>query len=149
MSRRGPWSPAEAAAFLDAAHVPLRLACNGESGSPVLASLWFLPEGERLWCATQRSARIVELLRRDPRCAFEVAHDEPPYRGLRGQGEATLHDERGPEVLERLIERYVDDPGCAFARWLRSRAAHETAIAIEPARLLSWDFTERMDPGGA
>jgi hypothetical protein len=142
--RRGPWSGHEAAAFLARARVPLRLACHGAAGHPLLASLWFLPEGDRLWCATQRSARVAQLLRRDARCAFEVAEDALPYRGLRGQGHATLHDERGPRVLESLIERYLPDPGSEFAAWLRRRAASETAICIEPTRVLSWDFRERM-----
>ena len=143
MRRRGPWSPREVASFLDRTVVPLRLACNGSSGSPILASLWFVADGETLCCATQRSARIVERLRDDPRCAFEVAQDTPPYRGVRGQGRVAIDEGAGPALLERLIARYVD-PASAFADWLRARAHDETALRIEPVRLLSWDFAERM-----
>lgn len=143
MRPRGPWSAQRAADFLESAVVPLRLACNGSTGTPILASLWFVPEDGRLWCATQRSARIVSLLREDPRCAFEVAQDAPPYCGVRGQGEAVLDEARGAVVLDRLIERYVD-PASDFAKWLRSRANEEVAIGIEPSRTLSWDFAERM-----
>jgi nitroimidazol reductase NimA-like FMN-containing flavoprotein (pyridoxamine 5'-phosphate oxidase superfamily) len=144
VKRRGPWSPDQTRSFLGEARAPLRLACNGASGAPLLASLWFVAEGDRLWCATPRSARVVELLSDDPRCAFEVARDAPPYRGVRGQGRATLHDDRGPEVLERLIDRYLDDPDGDFARWLRGRDVPETAIAIDADRILTWDFAERM-----
>jgi hypothetical protein len=144
MRLRGPWSREQVEAFLDEARIPLRLACNGRSGHPVLASLWFLPAEGRLWCATQRSADIARLLRDDPRCAFEVAPDAPPYRGVRGRGRARLEPGRGGEVLEKLIARYLDDPDSDFAAWLRSRADRETAIAIEPLRMLSWDFRERM-----
>jgi nitroimidazol reductase NimA-like FMN-containing flavoprotein (pyridoxamine 5'-phosphate oxidase superfamily) len=142
--RRGPWSEAQIESFLADARKPLRLSCNGGAGTPLLASLWFLPDGDRLWCATQRSARMAERLRDDGRCAFEVAEDAAPYCGVRGQGEARLHDARGAEVLDRLIERYLDDPRCEFAAWLRSRADDETAIEIVPDRLLSWDFGDRM-----
>jgi len=145
MRRRGPWSRAQTASFLREARIPLRLACNGASGTPVLASLWFFAdEDERLWCATQRSARITRLLASDPRCAFEVADETPPYHGIRGQGVATLDETRGADTLERLIARYLEDGHGEFARWLRSRAADEVAIAIEPSRLLSWDFRKRM-----
>jgi hypothetical protein len=76
-----------------------------------------------------------------------VAPETAPYRGVRGQGLAELHDERGDEILRLLIDRYLEDPTSRFARWLLSRARDETAIAIEPSTLLSWDYRARM--GGA
>jgi hypothetical protein len=30
-----------------------------------------------------------------------------PYRGVRGTGVATLHDDRGEDILRVLIERYL------------------------------------------
>lgn len=144
MKLKGPWSPAEVEEFLAETRVPIRLACNGASGHPVLASLWFVPVGERLWCATQHSARVVSLLAADPRCAFEVAGETAPYRGVRGQGRVTLHRERGEAILRSLIQRYLGDATSEFARWLLARSATETAIAIEPRTLLSWDYSERM-----
>jgi hypothetical protein len=86
----------------------------------------------------------VSHLRRDRRCAFEVAPETAPYRGVRGQGLAELHEERGEEILRLLIDRYLEDSTSRLARWLLSRARQETAIAIEPLTLLSWDFRERM-----
>ena len=141
---KGPWRLAECQRFLEAARVPLRIACNGASGTPVLASLWFVPIDGQLWCATQRGARIVEHLERDGRCAFEVAIDQPPYRGVRGQGAATLHPDRGEPVLRRLIERYLGGSESAFAHWLLARARDEVAVAIAPRSLVSWDFGSRM-----
>jgi len=152
-SLRGPWSPGSIDAFLRDAAIPIRLACNGESGHPVLASLWFAP-GEpfasgrgTLWCATQRDARVARLLARDARCAFEIAGDRPPYRGVRGQAAARLVEARGEPVLRTLIERYLDDPDCGLARWLLDRADTEVAIALEPRTLFSWDYEDRMGPG--
>jgi hypothetical protein len=144
MRRKGPWLKNEIERFLQQTRIPLRLACNGASGHPVIAALWFLPRDGTLWCATQRTASVVSHLRRDRRCAFEVAPETAPYRGLRGKGHAELHDERGEEILRLLIDRYLEDPTSRFARWLLSRAPQETAIAIEPLTLLSWDFRERM-----
>ena len=144
MKRKGPWSNDEIERFLQQTRIPLRLACNGASGHPVLVSLWFLQLGDTLWCATQRAASVVSHLRRDRHCAFEVAPETAPYRGVRGQGLAELHDERGEEILRLLIDRYLGDPTSRFAHWLLSRARQETTIAIEPLTLLSWDYRERM-----
>jgi len=143
-SMRGPWDRSQVADFLMATTVPVRLACNGGRGHPVLASLWFLYEEGRLWCATQADARLARLLGADPRCAFEVSLETPPYRGVRGQGRAELLEDRGAALLDRLLTRYGVDPGSSFADWLRGRAEHEVAIAIEPDSLVSWDYGRRM-----
>ena len=144
MRRKGPWSTEQIEHFLRESRAPIRLACNGASGHPVLASLWFVPLDGRLWCATQRTARVVSHLSRDPRCAFEVSVESPPYRGVRGQGGATLHEGRGEEILRMLIDRYLEDSTSQLARFLLARVEHEIAIAIEPRTLVSWDYQERM-----
>jgi nitroimidazol reductase NimA-like FMN-containing flavoprotein (pyridoxamine 5'-phosphate oxidase superfamily) len=144
MRRKGPWSTEQIERFLEESRAPIRLACNGVSGHPVLASLWFVPLDGKLWCATQRTASVVSHLSRDPRCAFEVSVESPPYCGVRGQGLATLHDDRGEEILRVLIDRYLGDSTSRLARFLLARVEHETAIAIEPQTLVSWDYRERM-----
>ena len=144
MKRKGPWSTDQIERFLRETRIPIRIACNGASGHPVLASLWFLPLDGMLWCATQRTARIVSILTRDSRCAFEVSVETPPYRGVRGPGLATLHDDRGEEILRTLIDRYLEDSRSRLASLLLARVEHETAIAIEPQTLVSWDYQERM-----
>jgi hypothetical protein len=144
MRRKGPWSAGQIERFLGEIRVPIRVACNGASGHPVIASLWFLPLGGKLWCATQRTARVASLLGRDPRCALEVSVETPPYRGVRGPALATLHDDRGEEILRLLIDRYLGDSTPRLASFLLSRVAQETAIAIEPEMLVSWDYGERM-----
>ena len=144
MRQKGPWSTDQIQHFLQDVRIPLRIACNGASGFPVLASLWFVPEGGKLWCATQRGSSVVSLLSRDSRCAFEVSVETPPYRGVRGTGVATLHDDRGEEILRVLMERYLEDTDSKLASFLLARVEQETAIAIEPQTLVSWDYQERM-----
>jgi nitroimidazol reductase NimA-like FMN-containing flavoprotein (pyridoxamine 5'-phosphate oxidase superfamily) len=145
MKPKGPWSTDQIQSFLRDVRIPVRIACNGASGHPVMASLWFVPQGGALWCATQRGASVASLLTRDPRCAFEVSVETPPYRGVRGTGVATLHDERGEEILRVLIERYLGGTESKLARFLLERAERETAIRIDPQTLISWDYQERME----
>jgi len=147
MKIRGPWRKEQIERFLDRSRIPLRVACHGEAGFPVLLSLWFVRLGDRIWCASQAEARVVSLLQRDPRCAFEVAGQDPPYRGVRGQGIASVDEDRGEKILEVLMARYLQDLDTPFARWLRERSDSEVAIAIEPRSLVSWDYTRRMGFG--
>ncbi len=95
--------------FLDRTRIPLRLACTTESGWPFVLSLWYVFQDGVLYCATQESARIVTYLRLNPQCAFEIAADLPPYCGARGRARAEIDPGRGPEILELLLERYLQD----------------------------------------
>ena len=140
------WSAAEIRRFLASAAVPVRLACLASGGAPLLCSLWFLHDEDAIWCATPRSARLATLLARDPHCAFEIAGDLMPYRGVRGQGTARLSRADGPAVLLRLIDRYLHTRESTFARWLIARQQDEVAVRIEPEWLTAWDFSARIQP---
>lgn len=139
----GPWDVGTIEAFLRSATIPVRLATSGRTG-PLVQSMWFVWTDGALWCATQPDAVVVQRLRADPRVGFEVAGDDPPYRGVRGHGRAHLLPERGPEVLETLISRYLGDDNASLAAWLRSRAAGEVAIEVEVQAWSTWDFSRRM-----
>lgn len=130
--------------FLLDAMMPVRLSCLSRNGAPLICSLWYLYDDGVIWCATQRSAQIARLLQADRRCGFEVAGDAAPYRGVRGQGRATLSDAAGPALLLRLIDRYLQRRDSAFAKWLVARQENEVAIGIEPEWFTSWDYTIRM-----
>jgi len=131
--------------FLLGAKIPVRLSCLSRNGIPLICSLWYLYDDGAIWCATQRTARLAKLLQANGSCGFEVAGDAPPYRGVRGQGRATLLGSEGPAVLLRLMDRYLQQRDSAFAQWLLSRQDQEVAIRIEPAWLTSWDYSTRMN----
>lgn len=86
----GPWTADQISAYLDEARIPLRLSAVAPSGWPVVLSLWFARRGDELVCATQLSASIVQALQAEPRCAFEVAGETPPYHGVRGRARVSL-----------------------------------------------------------
>jgi len=130
--------------FLEQSRVPLRMACITRQGWPLVLSLWYLYETGRIFCATQQSSKLVHHLERNPRCAFEVAGDQPPYQGVRGQGEAFLLPDRGREMLERLIGRYLQRSDTPLCKTLLARADDEVAIEIRPLRIFAWDYTSRM-----
>ncbi|HPG28121.1 MAG: pyridoxamine 5'-phosphate oxidase family protein [Spirochaetaceae bacterium] len=144
LSSRSAWPAERVASFLNDYRAPLRLAVPTPAGHPMICSLWSLYEGGALRCATQRDAAVVRRLEQDPRCAFELAPNEPPYFGVRGRGRARIETEGAARLLERLIDRHLGDRDGSLARWLLARADREVAIVIEPDWLTSWDYTERM-----
>jgi nitroimidazol reductase NimA-like FMN-containing flavoprotein (pyridoxamine 5'-phosphate oxidase superfamily) len=137
----GPWDSSQITAFLDATVIPIRVASAGRT-SPLVQSLWYLHDGDSLWCCTQAEAVLTRRLTSDPRCGFEVSGDLPPYRGVRGTARAEILPDRAADMLPRLIERY-DAPG-SLADWLLSRLDREVAIRLHSLRVTSFDFTSRM-----
>lgn len=130
--------------YLTDTQIPLRLSCISASGWPVVLSLWYLFEEGNLYCATPQRSKVVSYLMGEPRCAFEVASDQPPYCGVRGRALATIERERGLEILERLLRRYLGETENTLAQQLLSRSQPEVAIRLTPSSYHTWNFTDRM-----
>jgi nitroimidazol reductase NimA-like FMN-containing flavoprotein (pyridoxamine 5'-phosphate oxidase superfamily) len=144
---KGPWNQAQIEAFLYNSTIPLRLSCMGGDGFPRVVSVWYGYDGQNLRCVSHRSSQLVGLLRRSDRVGFELAPNEPPYYGVRGQGIATLDSDADGTALRQMLERYLGGTTSKLASWLLSRAEDEVLISIEPVRLFSWDYRERMRNG--
>jgi hypothetical protein len=130
--------------YLETAEIPLRLACTMETNWPIVLSLWYLFEDDALYCATPESAKVVAYLQANPRCSFEVASDLPPYCGVRGRALASIDGQRGWEILERLLLRYLGSLDNNLAKNLLARSDPEVAIRLEPQSLYTWNFSQRM-----
>ena len=140
----GTWTRQQVDEFLANAVIPVRLACVGSDGFPRVVSLWFRYQAQVLHCVTHRKARLVSILRRDQKAGFEVAPNEPPYYGVRGQGVVTLRPLGDSDALEVLIERYLGGHESNLARWLLSRRDEEMLLTIDPLTIYSWDYRHRM-----
>jgi hypothetical protein len=144
---KGPWDKARIDTFLRESTFPLRLACVGDDGFPRVVSVWYGYDGECLRCVSHRSSQLVSLLQRCDRVGFELAPNEPPYHGVRGQGIATLDSDADGAVLGQMLQRYLGGADSKLGNWLLSRAEDEVLITIAPVRLFSWDYRERMAQG--
>lgn len=139
----GPWDAPQVESFLTHEVIPVRLATSGRTGAMV-QSMWFDYRDGFIWCSTQADSVLVRRLRHDPRVGFEVAPDAPPYHGVRGRAIADIIHMGTAEVLDRLIEKYLDDPSSNLARWLRSRRTTEVTLRLNPLTMHSWDYSARM-----
>ncbi|WP_276258814.1 pyridoxamine 5'-phosphate oxidase family protein [Haloglomus litoreum] len=144
MNVTGSWTEAETASFLADTAVPVRVACRTPRGGLWMLSLWFLPWDGALWCATGADADVVRYLDHDDGVAFEVSTNEPPYRGVRGAGTATVEPDTDKSLLRALFDRYLGGTDNSLADRLLADDRDEVRIRIDPTRLYTWDFTERM-----
>ncbi|WP_411964509.1 pyridoxamine 5'-phosphate oxidase family protein [Haloferax sp. YSMS24] len=143
----GPWSRTRADEFLTTTTIPLRLSCRTPGGDPWMLSLWYEwdPETPELRCATSADADVVRFLRAHDDVAFEISTNDPPYRGVRGRGTATVEPDDEKRVLTRLVHRYLGDDDSALAQRLLSPERDEVTIRIRPTKLHTWDYSSRME----
>jgi hypothetical protein len=140
---RSAWDAAGIADYLQAQCTPLRLSVVHRD-APLICSLWYLYEDGHLWCATQADALVARAVGSDAPCGFEIANNDPPYRGVRGQGKVVVHEQGGLEMLERLVRRYLGSTKTGFAQWLLNRDEAEVALSIKPGWITAWDYGARM-----
>jgi nitroimidazol reductase NimA-like FMN-containing flavoprotein (pyridoxamine 5'-phosphate oxidase superfamily) len=130
--------------YLQDSRIPIRIASQSLSGWPVVISLWYFYQDGEIYCATKKTAKIVGYLESNPKCAYEIASDLPPYCGVRGQALARLDSGQGAEILDKLIQKYLDNDQNKLANFLQSNSSDEIAIILKPVNVFSWNFTERM-----
>jgi len=124
--------------------IPIRIAFLKPDGVPNIISLWYEEIEGKIYCATQKTAKIVSYLEKNPNCGFEIAADKPPYKGTRGSGVAKIVDEKGEEILEILIDKYLGKKESNLSKILKNNAKKEVAIEITPQQVFHYDYSVRM-----
>ena len=124
--------------------IPIRIAFLKPDGVPNIISLWYEEIEGKIYCATQKTAKIVSYLEKNPNCGFEIAADKPPYKGTRGSGVAKIVDEKGEEILEILIDKYLGKKESNLSKILKKNAKTEVAIEITPQKVFHYDYSVRM-----
>ena len=124
--------------------IPIRIAFLKPDGTPNIISLWYEQIEGKIYCATQKSAKIVAYLEKNPNCGFEIAADKPPYKGSRGNGIAKILDDKGQKILEILMKKYLGDRESTLSRYLKQNSKTEVAIEITPLKIFNYDYSKRM-----
>ncbi|SNR24271.1 pyridoxamine 5'-phosphate oxidase family protein [Halorubrum vacuolatum] len=143
MKVTGPWDRHRIDEFLEGARIPVRIGCRTPAGDPWIVSLWFAWDGT-IHCATGANADLIGFLSHDDHVSFEISTNDPPYRGVRGRGTATVEPDIEKTQLRALFDRYLGGTDSDLGRRLLRPEREEIHIRIEPERLHTWDFTGRM-----
>jgi PPOX class probable F420-dependent enzyme len=126
----------EARAFLAHGTRTGKVATTRPDGSPHVAPIWFIVDGQDLVFMTGAGTSKGKALRRDPRVALVVDLEEPPYAFVLVEGSVTISTDL-EEMLPlsiRIAERYVaadvaDDFGA------RNAVDGELLIRLHPSKI--------------
>jgi len=130
--------------FIPDSKIPIRVAFIKSTGLPAVISLWYVCNDGKIYCATQKTAKIVSYLQKNPACGFEIAADKPPYKGIRGEGTVRVLNETGAYVLDLLIDKYLGQKESTLSKFLRNNSKMEVAIEITPQKVFNYDYSIRM-----
>lgn len=124
--------------------IPIRIGCVTSSGYPIVLSLWYTMIDGKIYCATQKNAKIITHIKNNPEIGFEIAADSPPYRGMRGHGKAKIIGTMGKDILNILIDKYLGNKISTLSEFLKNNSENEVAIEISPYKLFTYDYSKRM-----
>jgi len=140
----GVWTREQLERFLEETLVPLRLGCHRTDGHLWTVALWYRYGDGQFQCATGAGSALVRFLRANGAVSFDVSTNAPPYMGVRGNGTVSIEPDEEKECLRSLLERYLGGADNDLGSMLLSGDREEVVLTIQPDRLYTWDFTDRM-----
>ncbi|MEU0986512.1 PPOX class F420-dependent oxidoreductase [Streptomyces sp. NPDC005953] len=105
-------------------------------GSPHVAPVWFLLDGDELVFNTSKESVKGRSLRRDGRVAICIEDDEPPFAFvlLQGQAEVSEDEEQSLHWATRIAARYMgEDQAEDFGR--RNSGPDELTVRVRVAKV--------------
>ncbi|QMU55337.1 MAG: hypothetical protein GKS07_10835 [Nitrosopumilus sp.] len=130
--------------FIQDGKIPIRVAFVKSNGMPGVVSLWYIVNDCKIYCAVQKTAKIVSHFEKNSICGFEIAADKPPYKGIRGEGTVKILNETGAYVLDLLMDKYLGEKESALSKFLKNNSKTEIAIEITPQAVFDYDYSKRM-----
>ena len=116
------------------------LATLRPDGSPHLAPVWHLYDGERLLILSSPSSVKVGNLRGDPRIGISIPRETEPHGFVQVNGTAQLSEEWDRQVLWDMSINYQgEEEGKRYAEETY-RSMEFVLIAITPGKMAGWTF---------
>ena len=128
----------------------LQIATIDEKDEPNIQPVWFYYDKDagKLLITTSKLARKTQNLRRKPTLYFSIDDENPPYKGVKGKGIATIVEDPNRIVpqADRISMKYLGtlDHPAAKEMAERSKNGEGVLVEISPKFFSTWDFGKRQ-----
>jgi len=135
----------EAERFLES-KLNLQLATIDEQGDPNIQPVWFYydKEGEKLWINTSKLAKKTQNIRKRSTIYFSIDDENPPVRGVKGKGIATLIEDSKKVIPlgDKISLKYLGTLDHPIAKMISedSKKGEVVLVEISPKFFSTWDF---------
>ena len=124
----------------------LQLATIDKQGDPNIQPVWFYydKDGEKLWINTSKSSRKTQNIRKRPTIYFSIDDENPPVRGVKGEGIATIIEDIKIVIPlgDRISLKYLGTLDHPIAKMISedSKKGGVVLIEISPKFFSTWDY---------
>ena len=135
----------EAEKFLES-KLNLQLATIDQQGDPNIQPVWFYydKDGEKLWINTSKFAKKTQNILKKSTIYFSIDDENPPVRGVKGKGIATIIDDLKIVVPlgEKISLKYLGTLDHPIAKMISedSKKGGVVLVEISPKFFSTWDY---------
>jgi len=135
----------EAEKFLES-KLNLQLATIDEQGDPNIQPVWFYydKDEEKLWINTSKFAKKTQNILKRSTIYFSIDDENPPVRGVKGKGIATIIDDLKKVVPlgDKISLKYLGTLDHPIAKMIAedSKKGGVVLVEISPKFLSTWDY---------
>ena len=135
----------EAEKFLES-KLNLQLATIDEQGDPNIQPVWFYydKDEEKLWINTSKFAKKTQNILKRSTIYFSIDDENPPVRGVKGKGIATIIDDLKIVVPlgEKISLKYLGTLDHPIAKMISedSKKGGVVLVEISPKFFSTWDY---------
>jgi PPOX class probable F420-dependent enzyme len=135
----------EAEKFLES-KLNLQLATIDEQGNPNIQPVWFYYDknGEKLWINTSKLAKKTQNIRKRPTIYFSIDDENPPVRGVKGKGTATIIEDpkQVGSLGDKISLKYLGTLDHPIAKMISedTKKGEVVLVEISPKFFSTWDY---------
>lgn len=124
----------------------LQLATIDEQGDPNIQPVWFYydKDEEKLWINTSKFAKKTQNILKRSTIYFSIDDENPPVRGVKGKGIATIIDDLKIVVPlgEKISLKYLGTLDHPIAKMISedSKKGGVVLVEISPKFFSTWDY---------
>jgi len=124
----------------------LQLATTDDQGEPNIQPVWFYydKDGEKVLITTSKLSKKTQNLRSKPAIYFSIDDENPPYKGVKGKGIATIVEDpnRTLSLGNKISMKYLGTLDHPIAKMISegSKRGDNVAIEISPRFFSTWDY---------
>ena len=145
-----PLTEQELVDFLTNSKLNAHLGTLDEKQEPNIHPAWFYYDrlNNKLYIETSKSSKKMSNIRKNKTVYFCIDEPNIPYKGVRGKGKVTIHDDIdfNVPIAEKILIKHLGDIEHPMAKLLLSyiKKGESSILEIIPDYYSTWDNSKRI-----